>query len=62
MIDNVFASFIMQNEMDKEEFQKRLRAVDNEYQLARLLEEAVSSSLISYEEACMIAKEFVQNI
>lgn len=61
MIDNVFASFIMQNEMDKEEFQERLRAVDNEYQLARLLEEAMSSSLISYEEACAIAKEFAQN-
>lgn len=50
MIDNVFASYIMQNEMDKEDLIEELRAAESNAELARKISEAVAAGLISQNE------------
>lgn len=50
MIDNVFASYIMQNEMDKEDLIEELRAAESNTELARKISEAVAAGLISQNE------------
>ena len=50
MIDNVFASYIMQNEMDKEDLIEELRAAESNTELARKISEAVAAGLISPNE------------
>ena len=50
VIDNVFASYIMQNEMDKEDLIEELRAAESNTELARKISEAVAAGIISQNE------------